>query len=635
MTGSFFGIEMGKRSLQQFQTALEVTGHNISNLKTEGYSRQRVVMRTLTPLHNPSLNRPERAGQIGQGMEITTIERVKDQFIEARMHVESGTTSYWKTRFNYLQEVESLYNEPTSLNLRSDLDEFWNGWQDLANNPSEIASRNVVVERGNRISASLNNMYTQLRGLRDNANNLVESNVKRINELSNMIADLNSKILKVEAMGDNPNDYLDKRDLYIQELSNMADITVKSLDPDETIIYIGSRHLIQGELVSKLELVRNGNNDGYYDVRWAIDGVAAEFKSGEMKGLLEIRDIDLLQAMNDLNTFTVNLVDGINEIHRTGFGLNQETGNDFFKTIPITPSANGDYDLAEDGINDSTLLFKITGVNELNPKDMIGAAGTLTFANVVRGGENITINYNSQMKVEEIMTLINTSEANVSVYLNERSELVFKAKSYDDYLKPNYVISHIEDSGAFLTGIAGVLRASGAEGAYDAANAGSAGMLRGDARYFTVTPQKNAAMWIGVSDTIKRDVSFIAASGGIDTTGGGENTKWNGIGDGSNSLRMANLRFKDITLNGSPTFNDFYTANVMKFASRAETANLELQKQNVTMQYLEKMRQSVSGVNLDEEMAQMVVYQHGYNASARVVSVMDKLLDTVINRMGV
>ena len=202
-------------------------------------------------------------------------------------------------------------------------------------------------------------------------------------------------------------------------------------------------------------------------------------------------------------------------------------------------------------------------------------------------------------------------------------------------MKPSYFIKHIQDSGDFLVGITGVLNQSGAAGAYNWQTIDQVNQLAGDFRNFTVTPDRHPAAAIAVNDIIRNDVNYIAASKGIDTTGNGFNDKWNGIGDGSNALAIANLKTKEIMVDSKSTFNDFYTGSLAKIASRTETANAETEKQTVVMEYLEKLRQSVSGVNLDEEVAQMAMYQHGYNASARVVSVMDQLLDVVINRMGV
>ena len=191
-TSSFFGIELGKRSLQNFKTALEVTGHNINNVATKGYSRQRVVMRSFDkPLEAPSLNRAERAGQLGQGAEITTIERIRDEFIDSKIMTELGESGYWNTKYEYLKQLEAIYNEPGTNNLRNDLDAFWDAWQEMAVNPSERGTRLVLVERADRINSSLNYMFEQMNGMRGNLNNLIESKVNRINDIANSIKDLN------------------------------------------------------------------------------------------------------------------------------------------------------------------------------------------------------------------------------------------------------------------------------------------------------------------------------------------------------------------------------------------------------------------------------------------------------------
>ena len=231
-TSSFFGIELGKRSLQNFKTALEVTGHNINNVATKGYSRQRVVMRSFDkPLEAPSLNRAERAGQIGQGAEITTVERIRDQFIDSKIMMELGTDGYWKTKSDYLKQLEAIYNEPGNANLRSDLDAFWDSWQEMAANPTERGTRMVLVERADRINNSINQMFNQMNGMRNNLNNLVENKVKRINDISNSIKDLNVEIVKQQALGQSPNDLLDRRDLLVDELSSLANVDIKTMYP--------------------------------------------------------------------------------------------------------------------------------------------------------------------------------------------------------------------------------------------------------------------------------------------------------------------------------------------------------------------------------------------------------------------
>ena len=634
-TSSFFGIELGKRSLQNFKTALEVTGHNINNVATKGYSRQRVVMRTFDkPLESPGLNRAERSGQLGQGAEITTIERLRDQFIDSKIMTELGIDGYWKTKSNYLKQLDSIYNEPGNVNLRNDLDAFWDAWQEMSINPVERGTRLVLIERAERVNNSINQLFNQMNNMRNNLNELVANKVDRINNISSAIKDLNTEIVKQQALGQNPNDLLDKRDLLLDELSSLANVTIKNVDPNETMIYIGGRALIQGNAVSELLVQRNINNEGMYDIYWQKDNVQVQFESGELKALTELRDIDLIDAINDIDTFAINLADSVNEIHRSGFGLNQETGIDFFNMDRTTPSVIGNYDINYDGIENTTMMFKISGINSIDLTASIGSGGTLVFGNRSRDGSDIAIDYTAQMKVGDLIDKINSSDANVSAYIDSDNKLVLKARGFDDYIIPSYFIKHIEDSGDFLVGISGLLNQSGVDGAYTFRNSNQVNQLAGDFRNFTVTPYRHPASAITINDIIKNDVNYIAASKGIDTTGNGFNDKWNGIGDGSNALTIANLKTKEIMIESKSTFNDFYTGSIARIASRTETANIENEKHEIVMNYLDNLRQSVSGVNLDEEIAQMAMYQHGYNASARVVSVMDQLLDIVINRMG-
>lgn len=278
-TSSFFGIELGKRSLQNFKTALEVTSHNINNVATDGYSRQRVVMRSFNkPLDSPSLNRSELPGQIGQGAEIDSIERVRDQLIDSKIMKELCIDGYWKTKTNYLKQLEAVYNEPGSFNLRNDLDSFFDAWQEMSVNPTERATRFLLVERANRIHSSINYMYNQINGLRNNLNVLIENKVNKINNVINTIKDLNTEIVKQESLGRNPNDLLDRRDLFIEELSSIVNLEIKTTDPDETMIYIGGRSLIQGNIVNNLSLVRSENNYGMFDIYWECDNIRNKMK---------------------------------------------------------------------------------------------------------------------------------------------------------------------------------------------------------------------------------------------------------------------------------------------------------------------------------------------------------------------
>ena len=189
-----------------------------------------------------------------------------------------------------------------------------------------------------------------------------------------------------------------------------------------------------------MSLERSANNEGMFDIYWEKDNIQVNLGGGELKALLEMRDIDTIQAINDLDTFAINLADSVNEVHRSGFGLNQETGIDFFTMTKNTPSVIGNFDTNNDGEEDASIMFKVSGINSIDLNDSIGSAGTLIFGNKSREGVNIAIDYTAQMKVKDLIDKINSSEANVSAYLDDKNRLVLKAKGFDDYMRPSYFI---------------------------------------------------------------------------------------------------------------------------------------------------------------------------------------------------
>ncbi|MDD5810465.1 MAG: flagellar hook-associated protein FlgK, partial [Treponema sp.] len=127
MASSFAGIELGKRSLQSHSLQIQTAGHNISNADTEGYSRQRVTVKTFDPIYRPDLEREMRPGQIGQGTDVESVSRIKDELLESRIVAQTNEESYWSVREKYYSMIESVYNEPEDISVRANMDKFWEG----------------------------------------------------------------------------------------------------------------------------------------------------------------------------------------------------------------------------------------------------------------------------------------------------------------------------------------------------------------------------------------------------------------------------------------------------------------------------------------------------------------------------
>lgn len=631
MISTFHGIEMGKRSLVAHTQAMNVTGQNLNNLNTEGYSRQKIELQTFSPLYIPGLSRENTPGQIGQGVEVATVRRIRDQLVDNRIISSSKDFGYFDMKNKYLHQMQLVYAEPSVYNdpmmyntLRRGFDEFMNAWSDVANNPEEKSARTVLVEKANILTNSVQHHFQQMTDIRNNVNMEIEEKVKEVNDLAMKIANLNDRILRSEAVGDNPNDLYDKRDLFIDRLSKIADVNVSREDSNELVLYIGSKMLVQGGEYEQLRMIPDSANRGYNDIYWA-DGEMVQFRGGELAGLVDLRDVDLYEEQKKINSFAVNVTDLVNEIHRDGFGLNGTTGNSFFIEYPYTTDASGNFDADRDGADDSTYLFKISGTNKVELTDKIGIRGEMNI-------NGVNIEYTETDTLQNVINKINEAGAGVNAFVNAQGKLSLKADYFTDGETPDFVLRHVEDSGMFLTGYAGILQQSGADGAFDSSNVGEVAKLRADS-VWSIAPLTDPAVYMAVDSKIKKDVNYIAAAGGVDTTGDGIKNISNGSGDSSNALRISSLKENHVMVGMSMTFSQYFENLVADVGSRAREAESGFKVQETMMNNLENLRKSVSAVNLDEEFANLIKFQHGYNATAKFVSEMDKMLETLIAKI--
>ena len=449
MASAFAGIEMGKRSLMAQSTAISTAGHNISNADTEGYSRQRVNLKQFDPLYRPDLSRAETAGQIGQGISAESITRVRDELLEKRIVAQSSSESYWEVRSQYYSMLEGVYNEPADVSVRTNMDKFWESWQELSLYPETKAARQAVVTRGETLAESIQQRQKSLAGIGTLLNGDIDATIKQLNDYATRIAELNKEIERSEAMGDHPNDLYDQRDLMVEKLSKIANVTTDTRDNDEFMVHIDGHVLVQGKVARQLDTEPVLDNSGYNKVVWADTRAVAEISDGSLGALIELRDVDLRNELQSLDTMTMNFMDLVNDIHRNSVGANNTTGLDFFVEDPFVTNAIGSYDRNGDGVEDASYIFRLTGTNKLDPQQQIGLEGTIT----ISGHDgNIDIPYYAADTVETVINRINDSNGEVKAYLDRNNNLVLKGSTASSADNPDFVIRHVEDSGFFLTG---------------------------------------------------------------------------------------------------------------------------------------------------------------------------------------
>lgn len=623
MANSFAGIEIGKRSLMAHSTQIQTAGHNISNADTEGYSRQRVIVKSFEPIYRPDLERAMVPGQIGQGCDVESINRIKDELLESRIVEQKNVESYWETRDKYYSMIESVYNEPNDVSVRTNMDKFWQGWQELSTYPESDAARLAVVVRGQTLTNSIQQQYKSLRGIGDQINGDIEAVVKQVNDLSRQIASVNGEIIRSKGLGDNPNDLMDRRDLLVEKLSSLINVTVTQKDPDEFMVHTDGQIIVQGSLARQIETVGQLDNNGYGKLMWSDTKLDAEFHGGTLGALVELRDKDIRTEIQSLNTMALNFADLVNDVHRNAIGKNNTTGLDFFVQHDFVENVNGNYDRNGDGVEDTSYIFRMTGTNALKMQEQIGLSGTMTI-NGASG--NIDVAYFSTDTVEDVINRINDSNGEVKAYIDRNSCLVLKATSSKGMENPDFVIRHVEDSGMFLTGYSGILQGSGADNAYDFNRANAVDVLAG--AQFAVSPVLNPSAYIEVNGLIQNDVSSVAAAF-KNSQGFAEPS------DGRAAVEMAAIRNTKIMIGSQRTFDDYFADTITNVGLKGEQAQNQLATQNKIMGDLRDLRDSISGVNIDEELADIIKFQHGYNVAAKFISVQDELLDTLINRLGV
>lgn len=623
MANSFAGIEIGKRSLMAHSTQIQTAGHNISNADTEGYSRQRVIVKSFEPIYRPDLERAMVPGQIGQGCDVESINRIKDELLESRIVEQKNVESYWETRDKYYSMIESVYNEPNDVSVRTNMDKFWQGWQELSTYPESDAARLAVVVRGQTLTNSIQQQYKSLRGIGDQINGDIEAVVKQVNDLSRQIASVNGEIVRSKGLGDNPNDLMDRRDLLVEKLSSLINVTVTQKDPDEFMVHTDGQIIVQGSLARQIETVGQLDNNGYGKLMWSDTKLDAEFHGGTLGALVELRDKDIRTEIQSLNTMALNFADLVNDVHRNAIGKNNTTGLDFFVQHDFVENVNGNYDRNGDGVEDTSYIFRMTGTNALKMQEQIGLSGTMTI-NGASG--NIDVAYFSTDTVEDVINRINDSNGEVKAYLDRNNCLVLKATSSKGMENPDFVIRHVEDSGMFLTGYSGILQGSGADNAYDFNRANAVDVLAG--AQFAVSPVLNPSAYIEVNGLIQNDVSSVAAAF-KNSQGFAEPS------DGRAAVEMAAIRNTKIMIGSQRTFDDYFADTITNVGLKGEQAQNQLATQNKIMGDLRDLRDSISGVNIDEELADIIKFQHGYNVAAKFISVQDELLDTLINRLGV
>ncbi len=269
MSSTFGGLEMGKSALNAFRLGMQTVGHNISNMNTEGYSRQRVIFKTVTPENIPGV------GQLGNGMTASTIERIRDEFLDFQFRDNQATLGYWEKINDLYDSIQNYISEPNSSGVRAAMDTFFTNMQALQQTPEDTSARQALVTSANSLGSMLSNLVNSFNTYNESINMEIKQSVDEANGMLHDIAALNKEICEAEALDQNANDLRDQRDVIIDRLSKMMDISYNEpYEHDgirgEFFLSVNGKVLVQGINVRELKAhAFMWDNQVYYDVQVA------------------------------------------------------------------------------------------------------------------------------------------------------------------------------------------------------------------------------------------------------------------------------------------------------------------------------------------------------------------------------
>lgn len=357
MASSFFGIEIAKTGLFMSQKQLNLTGHNISNVNTAGYTRQRIISQSIDP-HGVMMRwAPMENGRVGGGVRLQTLERIRDSFIDREIRRENAAGGKLAMQEDTLLYIESIFNETSSASLSKALAEFINSFQNLQANTASAALRTDVRTKTITFTETLHVYYKKLEETQKSMDENMKETSSRINDLLDMITDFDKQIYRYEISGEKANDLRDKRDMLLDELSTLIDIRYEEVDGKLKVTTSSGQPLVNHADAYHLSAVKNAAT-GFVDIflvnrddhSAVVD--ALNYSGGEMEGYRRMRDgnttndYGIPYIMQQLDDLAKGLVDAINLQHRQGWtypndGNASTNGVDFFEIEAGKSAAQG------------------------------------------------------------------------------------------------------------------------------------------------------------------------------------------------------------------------------------------------------------------------------------------------------
>jgi len=633
-------LDIGVSGLLTAQSQLQTTSHNISNAGTPGYKRQQVILSSNIP-------QSSGAGFIGRGVHSSTVQRIYNQFLVSQSLQIQTQSQALDSNYAYIKQLDNMLGDSAS-GLSPALQNFFSAVQDVAQNPSVIPSRQAMLSNAEALVARFQSMDQRMSQIREGVNAQIASSVDEINSLASQVAEMNHQILVMESSvaGQPANDMLDQRDELINQLSKIINTNTVKQSDGSVNVYVGNGGaLVVGAQALSLQAINSPNDPGNLTVGLVsrnntIQIPERQITGGTLGGVLSFRSVTLDSAQNALGRIAVTLAQTFNAQHQLGMDLNGVMGENFF-TLPspkiISASSNNpassiaagisdynvlttsDYQVSYDGTNytltrlsDNTSVSTPVAPSGASPLTLDGISVTAAtilpnerfrIQPTINGAKDIAVNITDTTKVAAAGPN-RTNAAVTNTGTGKISAGTVNPLPLDPNLQQTLTIT-------FHTPY---------DGQYDVTGIG------------TGLPATNQSYAAGA------DISFNGFSFQIDGNPAAGDIftivpNNGGSADNRNVLLLGVLQTRNTLGNGTASYQSAYGQLVSQIGNKTRELEVTSKAQANLLAQTEQSMLSVSGVNLDEEAANLIRFQQAFQASSKVIEISNTLFDSIL-RIG-
>jgi flagellar hook-associated protein 1 len=616
--------------LLAFQRALDTTSHNISNANTPGYSRQVAEFMT---------RNPQQAGNgwVGNGVDVSTIQRAYDDFLAGQSRSSSSSYHQFDTYATQAGRVSNLLGNTTT-GLTTSLQSFINAFQAVADTPTSTPARQTLISQAQTLMQRMQSYDQSLRGFDSQVNAQIKSEADSISSIAQSLAKLNQEIVGAKGRsGQPPNDLMDQRDRLIDELATHVNVNVVAQNDGALNVFIGNgQPLVVGQTYGQVV----ASTDAYDPTRTVLAfktasstiDITKSLSGGTLGGMLQFRSEMLDPARNALGRLSAGLAEVVNGQHNAGMDLNGQLGGDFFSTGPAkvlsssTNTGTGSLTVqridgaAGDLTTSDYVMVNTSGTWSLRRTDT-GAAvpmtGTGTAADpFVADGLSIVVNAGSASGDRFLIKPTSDAISGMQVLISDPSQIAAASPITTSARSGNIGNATISSGDVINVGNAN-LRTT----ATITFSSPTQYTVSGDPTVYTYTPGANidANGWrVQISGTPAAGDSFTVK----------DNVA--GTGDNRNALKLADILKAPVLNKGTSSLSAAVGQFVGDIGVKTNQAQVSSAAQKVVFDESVDSLQSVSGVNLDEEAANLVRYQQAYMAAAQMIKVADTIFQSVL-----